>query len=259
MAAPGGVVLNEHVLGGVSDDVLPVVAHNDGDGSIVVLGNGLRLEEGLELVSLKIVNELADALDAEFAELSLVSVLLEVVTEADDTDRWLGSGVNSDIVSKLALNSIGGGGLNEEKLALELVGRVFEHLLVVLAALVREQDDGGGLLAEDGLNAVLVEVDKAGSDLRLDEVGQGSLGGLARVGEESLVEVAEDNDAGFGQTVVSSNSITSVVELEDIGDGRVLGDSFVDSKELIFLGSDIDDCLLDVKLLDGKLLAGELG
>lgn len=50
-----------------------------------------------------------------------------------------------------------------------------------------------------------------------------------------------------------------MVELEDIGDGGVLCDSLVDGKELVVLGSNIDDCLLDGQLLDGKLLTGDLG
>ena len=80
----------------------------------------------------------------------------------------------------------------------------------------------------------------------------------ARVGQNDVVEVAENHDAGFGETVVSSDCVTSVEELEHISHGGVLSDGRVRGVELALEGTDVDDCLLDGQLLDGKLVTGEL-
>lgn len=201
---------------------------------------------------------MADAFNGELAELAFVSVLLEVFTEADYTDGGLGLSIDSDVIGELALDTIGGGRLDEKDLSLQLVGGISEHLLVVLVNFVGEQENRGGLLSEDWFNAVFVEVDQAGCLLRLHELSKTGGGSFARVGEESFVEVAENNNAGFGKTVVSSDCVTSVEELEDIRDGWVLGNSGVCSVEFAFKRANVDNSLLDGKLLDGKLLSGQL-
>ncbi len=49
VAAPGGVELNEDILGGVVDDLLPGLADNDEHGAVVGGGLFLRADGGGEL------------------------------------------------------------------------------------------------------------------------------------------------------------------------------------------------------------------
>lgn len=106
VAAPGSVVLDKHVLSGISHNVLPVVAYDGLYWSIVVLGNGFGLKMGLELVCFEVVDKLADAFNGQLAKISFVSILLKVVSKSDHADSWLGFAIDSDIVSELLLDSI---------------------------------------------------------------------------------------------------------------------------------------------------------
>jgi hypothetical protein len=44
---------------------------------------------------------------------------------------------------------------------LQFVGSLFENLLIALALFIGEKEDSVSLFAEDGVNAVFVEVDEA--------------------------------------------------------------------------------------------------
>lgn len=79
----------------------------------------------------------------------------------------------------------------------------------------------------------------------------------ACVGKDALVEVAEDDDTSASETVVGTNSITSVKELKGIGKRWVLGSGDVCIVEITFEGSNVNDSPLQGALLSGELLSGD--
>jgi hypothetical protein len=62
VTAPGSVELKEDILIIVDDDLLVVAAHDNGDGALLGLGNGLRLDARVNLSVKDVLNELADIL-----------------------------------------------------------------------------------------------------------------------------------------------------------------------------------------------------
>lgn len=62
VTAPGSVKLNQNVLVGVHDDLIVVLGNNNSDGTILLLGNGLRLDAGLNLAGNEAVKELGNLL-----------------------------------------------------------------------------------------------------------------------------------------------------------------------------------------------------
>jgi hypothetical protein len=51
VTAPGGVELNQNILVGVHDNLVVVLGDNDGDGAVVLLGDGVGLDTGVDLAS----------------------------------------------------------------------------------------------------------------------------------------------------------------------------------------------------------------
>ena len=60
--APGGVELDEHVLGVIEDDILVVVRDDDGDGAVLLFGDGLGLDARVNLAGYEVVDEGANVL-----------------------------------------------------------------------------------------------------------------------------------------------------------------------------------------------------
>ena len=79
----------------------------------------------------------------------------------------------------------------------------------------------------------------------------------ACVGKDALVEVAEDDNTSASETVVSTDSITSVKELKGIGKRWVLGSGDVRVVEITFECSNVDDGPLEGALFSGELLSGD--
>lgn len=130
--------------------------------------------------------------------------------------------------------------------------------MILSVFLIGEQEDGTRLLAEDGVNAVLVEVDETGIGLALDESLEAVDVGITRVLGHWLVKVAEDNNAcGLKTEITKCAHIISVEELPVVGDGTDLGGSLMEIELLAFEGSNVSDGLLDVALESLKLVASD--
>ena len=71
MSAPWGVEFEEDVLLVVDDDVLVVLRHNNGHGTFLLLGDGLRFDAWLDFASHEVIDELANLLLAEVLDVSL--------------------------------------------------------------------------------------------------------------------------------------------------------------------------------------------
>lgn len=77
MATPGCVELDEDILLVVHDDVFVVLRDDNGDGAVVVLGDRVGLDAGLELSGDKVIDEFGNVLGRELLVLR-VGVLLVV-------------------------------------------------------------------------------------------------------------------------------------------------------------------------------------
>lgn len=62
VSTPGGIELDQDILVVVNDQVLVGVGDNDGNGTLLLLGDGLRLDAGLNLAVQDLLDELANLL-----------------------------------------------------------------------------------------------------------------------------------------------------------------------------------------------------
>ena len=87
VAAPWGVVLDEHILGGVTNDGLPGLADNDGEAvSGGVLWDIFRLKVRGQLAVLEVLDELGDIGTSEVLRITVPGVLEHLLLWADQTE-----------------------------------------------------------------------------------------------------------------------------------------------------------------------------
>lgn len=254
VAAPGSVVLDEHVLGGVVHNRVEVGANEDGQGTLG-LGLGLRLEVGSQVAGLELVNVVLDGVHGEGVEGSGVNELLHVLAGMEQADSGGVGAVNTDELGETLLNALLGAGGNKEDLALELLGSLSKDLVVGSGVVVGEEDESLTALAEDRLNVVLAELNKGRDRSSLHPVAEGSLVVLAVEVDGGLVEGAEDADA-VGLGVVGSSALTgSVVEREGIGRSGNLHEAV---EEFALKATEVDHVQLVAGNLSDDVVTGEL-
>ena len=256
VTAPWSVVLDEDVLGGVADNFLPVSSDEGLNWAVVGFWDWLALQVCLEGSGLEVSDESSNGLSADFLYCLAVSVLSEVLSELDDTEAWSALSVNTDVLSEFGLDAFGGGRFHEDNLASEFIGSLSESLLVVLAGVVGEEDDGWLLFAEDWVNGIFVEVHETWGLEAFSESDDSVLGGGTRVGGESLVEVADNNNTGSVETEVGSDiSVSGVEELEGVTEASG-SSSLMGLEKLTLEGTNEDNSLLDVALHGLEVSAG---
>jgi hypothetical protein len=79
VSAPWGVELDENVLVVVNDLSLVVVGDDDGDGALLLLGNGLRLDAWVDLSGDEIIHERCDLRGGERAGVRELLVLVRLL------------------------------------------------------------------------------------------------------------------------------------------------------------------------------------
>ena len=97
VSAPGGVELDQDVLLVVNDNLLEVSANNDGDRTFLGLGNGLRLDTGVNLAIKDVLDELADLLGVNL--LGLVVRVLGVLGNVLDSESGEVLGLEVEVAS----------------------------------------------------------------------------------------------------------------------------------------------------------------
>jgi hypothetical protein len=243
VTAPGSVELDEDVLVVVDDDVLVVLGDNGGDGAVLGLGDGLRLDAGVDLAGEEVVDESANVLLGDL--LVLVVRELLVLGGALDSERGPLAGLEVEVTSVLAERlGVNGsevdGALVLECEGLQLLGEVVT-LLLSLSEDVRQRNAGihvaavrlGANLADEGSGGNLGEV--------LDVLGVELLGEDVLAVVKGLVEdEAGLRDAlGLGQRSVAGGAEQEVVA-EAVGDrgeglvgGLVIGGEVGDEDDLV--------------------------
>lgn len=243
MTAPRSVELNEDVLVVVEDDILVVVGDDGGDGAVVGLGNGFRLDAGLDLTSEEVVDELANLLLGDLG-LLVVGELL-VLLGALDSESGPGADLQVKVTSVLAEGLGVDGGEVDRALVLESEGlELLGELLALLGSLSEDVCEGkaSGHVSGVGLGADLT-----------NERGRGDLGELADsiriegLGKDVLavIEGLVEDEAGLLDTLslgkggVVGGSEEEVVT-ETIGDrgeglvgGLVVGGKVGDEDDLV--------------------------
>lgn len=237
VTAPGSVELNEDILAVVEDNVVVALGDDDGNGALLGLGDGLRLDGRLNLASNEVVNELLDGvggdllllvegellvldglLDGEGGELVGLEVQVAGVSteslgvnggEVDDTTLGLSNGLEG-LAKLLALL----GGLGEDIGE----GNASGHVAGIgVGANLTDERSGGGLgellnslgvelLSEDGLALVEVLVEDNGRDGDTLSLGES---GIA-AGTEGVVVAELIGDLGEGLVggLVSGTEVT---------------------------------------------------
>lgn len=252
VSAPRRIVFHEDILGLISDDLLPLGADDDLDGTVVGLRDGLGLAVGVQGAALEVSDELGDLIGIKGVDVTFEHVFLEVCAGLNNADGGHVGGGDTEELSETFLDAGGDSGGREEDLALVCVGSLVEDLLEGGFLVVGEKENGSLSVLEDRLDVVLTELEDGG-----DGVGQGPgleflVLKLAGVGDLGLIEVTLDSDTGGSDTEVSGALSSSVEESELLKIGALSGaHEFIESST--FVGSEVD------KVQGGGCLVGEGG
>ena len=106
MAAPRGVVLNEHVVIVVEYDLVIGRAYDHLEGLGVVIRDTLTLVVGLKLTFLKGFEEVGDRLDRDLLRIALVLILFHGIDWVEKSDLGKFRFSCTQEISKTDLNAI---------------------------------------------------------------------------------------------------------------------------------------------------------
>jgi hypothetical protein len=103
VSAPRSVELEENVLVVVDNEILVALCDNDGRAGLLLLGNGLALDAGLNLALDELLNERANSLGAEVLDGTLLGVgELLVLGDVLDGERRPGASLKVEVTGVLA-------------------------------------------------------------------------------------------------------------------------------------------------------------
>jgi hypothetical protein len=103
VSAPGGVEFNKNVLLVVDHEVLVALGDDDSGTGLLLLGDGLALDAGLDLAGDEVVNERADSLLADVLGSTLLGVgELLVLGDVLDGERGPGADLEVQVAGVLA-------------------------------------------------------------------------------------------------------------------------------------------------------------
>lgn len=140
VTAPGSVELDQDILVGVHDNFVVILGDNNGDGTVVLLGNGLGLDAGVDLAGDKVVKELGNLLCGEVS--ALEGELLVLLSVLDGESGPLAD-LEVEVASVLTKGLCVDGG--EVDLALVLLGDRLEgssESLTLLGSLGEDVGEG---------------------------------------------------------------------------------------------------------------------
>merc|ERR1740117_2637963 len=152
--------------------------------------------EGLQFAIGEVGDELTHVFDGQVLNVTLELELLDVLLcGLDNAQSGEVVSSNSDEFSELFLDTFGDAGVGEKDLTLKFLGSFFESGLVRLVS-VKEEDDASLLLMEDRLDGILIEFEKSGNSLSLEEALEILFGSGAGVSNWGRIEGAEDGGTG---------------------------------------------------------------
>lgn len=96
VSAPGGVELEKDILVVVDDEVLVALCDNDSGTGLLLLGDGVALDAGLDLAANELLNERTDSLGADVLDGTLLGVG-ELLVLGDVLDGECGPGANLEV------------------------------------------------------------------------------------------------------------------------------------------------------------------
>jgi len=103
VSAPGGVELEENVLVVVDDEVLVALGDDHGGTGLLLFGNRLALDAGLDLATNELLNESADSLLADVLSGTLLGEgVLLVLGDVLDSERGPGANLEVEVAGVLA-------------------------------------------------------------------------------------------------------------------------------------------------------------
>lgn len=141
VSAPGSVKFNQDILLVVNDNLLVVAANNNGNRSLLSLGNGLGLEARLNLAVKDVLDELADILGIDL--LVLVVRVLGVLGSILDSESRELLGLKVEVTSVSAEElSIKGNNVNSSTVALSDGTEISSELLALLGSLGEDVSQG---------------------------------------------------------------------------------------------------------------------
>ena len=272
VSAPRGVELNENVLLVVDDEVLVALGDDHSGTGLLLLGDGLALDAGLDLAGDEVVNERADSLLADVLGSTLLGVgELLVLGDVLDGERGPGADLEVQVAGVLAESGSVDG--SEVDLSAVLLGDGLEvsgESLTLLGGLGEDVGEGKAGLRESlaGVgngcsNDAITYGHVAGVGLGTDLTDQGSGSGLGELGDGlggeavlegalALVELLVENNGGLldalglGQSLVGSGAKEERVS-------ELLSDGVESSVARLVVGSEVaneDDLVGGLELLE---------
>jgi len=106
VAAPWSVVLNEHILGLILDDLFPLLSNEDGEWLVLAFWNIFTLEVWCEVASLEVGNIGSHVVNADVIDVSVPDELEHVLTWVNEADAWHVFFGDSDELSETGLDAL---------------------------------------------------------------------------------------------------------------------------------------------------------
>ena len=244
VAAPGGVELNEDILGVVHDDLLVLLGDDNLDGAVVLSGDLSGLDGGGELALEELLDVLGEGLGGHSLVLGEDVVLTSGAVLDDDTGGGTRETEGLGVLAPTVAVELG-----EDDLVAELLGDREEGIddALLVSLVVVDEDPNEGDVALDVLHEVLgADLTDEGEGLGLDEGSDISSLDLTGEGNLGLVEGAVEGDLTVG--LAGEDSDVSILAERD--------SSLLDLSSLSGVLSSVDDNL-EVRALLGLEL-GEL-
>lgn len=267
VTAPGSVELNENILLVVDDDLLVVLGDDGGDGAVVLLGNGLRLDGRLNLASEEVLDEGANLLSVDLVVL-VVGELLVLVGALDSESGPL-AGLQVEVAGVLTESTGVNGSEVDGTLVLDSKRlQLLSELLTLLGCLGEDVGEGNasGHVASVCLGANLAD-EGSGSNgsegldrLSIELLGEDILAVVERLVED---ETRLLNTLSLGESGIICGT-KKVVVAEAAGDrveglvgGLVVGGEVSNEDDLVG-GLELLECVLGDLGDGGQTLLGHV-
>lgn len=213
VSAPGGVELEEDVLVVVDDEVLVALCDDDGGARLLLLGDGLALDAGLDLALDELLNESANSLLADVLDSALLGVG-ELLVLGDVLDGECGPGADLEVEVAGVLAESGSVDGSEVDLSAVLLGdglQVGGERLALLRGLGEDVGEG-----KAGLRIQLADIRTrssmkityghvAGVGLRTNLTDEGSGSGLGELGDSLRGEALLESALALIESLVQNN------------------------------------------------------
>eukprot|EP00043_Microstomoeca_roanoka_P005527 m.56302 g.56302 ORF g.56302 m.56302 type:complete len:333 (-) comp13009_c0_seq1:804-1802(-) len=198
VSAPWSVDLKEHILGLVKNNIVEVLSNDNGDWTIVILGNILRLEGRLQVTGKEGIKMGLDGAGIGCA--ALQRIFLHLSTSLEDVESWEVALLDTNVVGQASLGRVRG---SKDKLALVLLGNIRISLVLRVG---EEEGNFANLGLEDFPGNLHGERNDEGKLMSSNKLGNLALGEVTIEDVLAFVKLLEEDNGRSRNSGVGGSS-----------------------------------------------------